>query len=75
MSVRNMELTRVDLPSPDSPTTIRLNSNPANNTVIMLALFLEFPTLFCHFTFHEQIIINIETMDNLGNGNDAGKIY
>ena len=28
MSVRNMELIRVDLPNPDSPTTIRVNSNP-----------------------------------------------
>jgi hypothetical protein len=28
MSARNMELMSVDLPSPDSPTTINVNSNP-----------------------------------------------
>ena len=28
MSVRNMELTSVDLPRPEAPTTIRENSKP-----------------------------------------------
>ena len=27
-SVKNMELIRVDLPNPDSPTTMSVNSNP-----------------------------------------------